>query len=779
MKINQILKEDAEPMDREFALVKKLGRLGERIVQNPRLWDRYDAAIDNDDTDWIIGLIQDGTGATASEVLKLADLFGEIGGGLGRIIDFAWAVKQGTWDKDFMNPYRAHRSQGLAEFSFDKDGGDDGAGDDPYKYPQPEHYDRSIDFFGRFEADHFDDEEFDKATGVFKGYWNDQEGRDQIAYFKFDNPRRTGDDDPGMGWYYEPQNESVVEGPDDSDDYYSLPQPYGDREEEFPMAQDTGFDVDDEAEDQHGLNEFAPDSGDDGEPDEEILRKLAAQWWSGTEQQMARAQQTLEALGWEIGPDESGDEDAGVYVYRIGDDDGRDTIAFGHSELSLDEGVTEMDSQGYTGSRDRKKTSKYGSRDHYDLGGPESTGRPLTAKQMMDRAHKEMMKSMSNDEKVDKGWRNPNIDEGAGNIGSAIKSLYQKIYNAGDDEVEYFYNDSPIFAQYWDEYEGDLDSIIAEVDPEELEVIKAELESYVDDANLAEGFVSYNQSLQAVSTQTEQELEQALNELLEAVATTQPAAPATTQQPAATAPAPTTPAAPAPTTPAAPAKPTVDPVQQKADDMEQKLLDRMGARFGLPPGSSMEQVEAAQQAYLDKNDPKAAAQYKQNMANIDAGNTAANKPVELAPKPAPAAAPTQQPAAAPTQDADFNAGLAAQKAGASPVEIMLAQPTIAGNQSLLDAIAPSLGLPAGSTADQLKAAAKQKYGGAKQPAPAAAPAAPVAESKPKEREADYGADYQDMVARVKKLAGLGPLKTVYDPQKRVYKNVPQAVQPKK
>ena len=51
--------------------------------------------------------------------------------------------------------------------------------------------------------------------------------------------------------------------------------------------------------------------------------------------------------------------------------------------------------------------------------------------------------------------------------------------------------------------------------------------------------------------------------------------------------------------------------------------------------------------------------------------------------------------------------------------------------------------------------------------------------KPEQPEADYGDDYQDMVARVKKLAGMGPLKTVYDPQKRVYKNVPTAVQPKK
>jgi len=46
-------------------------------------------------------------------------------------------------------------------------------------------------------------------------------------------------------------------------------------------------------------------------------------------------------------------------------------------------------------------------------------------------------------------------------------------------------------------------------------------------------------------------------------------------------------------------------------------------------------------------------------------------------------------------------------------------------------------------------------------------------------EADYGADYQDMVKRVKRLAGLGPLKTQYDPNRRVYKNMPTAVQPKK
>lgn len=35
------------------------------------------------------------------------------------------------------------------------------------------------------------------------------------------------------------------------------------------------------------------------------------------------------------------------------------------------------------------------------------------------------------------------------------------------------------------------------------------------------------------------------------------------------------------------------------------------------------------------------------------------------------------------------------------------------------------------------------------------------------------------MSRLKKLAGAGPMKTVWDPTKRVYKNVPTAVQPKK
>jgi hypothetical protein len=262
---------------------------------------------------------------------------------------------------------------------------------------------------------------------------------------------------------------------------------------------------------------------------------------------------------------------------------------------------------------------------------------------------------------------------------------------------------------------------------------------------------------------------------------------------------------PSATAPAAPAAPA-DPIQQKIDQMQQGLLDRMGKRFGLPPGSTMDQVNAAQQAHLDKTNPAVAKQFKQQMTDIDAGKkatpikygpAAATTPAPPPSMPAPGAtAPTAPPipgqaaattpATAPTAPADpslgrdFDAGLAAANKKQSPIAIMLAQPTISGNQQLVDVIAKSLNLPAGSTVEQVLAAddamnakAKNKY------APAAQPVAPVAEAKKKEKEADYGDDYQDMVARVKKLAGLGPLKTVYDPAKRVYKNVPTAVQPKK
>lgn len=51
-------------------------------------------------------------------------------------------------------------------------------------------------------------------------------------------------------------------------------------------------------------------------------------------------------------------------------------------------------------------------------------------------------------------------------------------------------------------------------------------------------------------------------------------------------------------------------------------------------------------------------------------------------------------------------------------------------------------------------------------------AADVRENKDEEQEADYNDEYQAMVKRVGKLAKEGPRKTVWDPEKRVYKTVP-------
>ena len=50
----------------------------------------------------------------------------------------------------------------------------------------------------------------------------------------------------------------------------------------------------------------------------------------------------------------------------------------------------------------------------------------------------------------------------------------------------------------------------------------------------------------------------------------------------------------------------------------------------------------------------------------------------------------------------------------------------------------------------------------------------------KEKVGNMDADkFDDALARMKKLAGAGPLKTVWDPAKRVYRNMPTAVQPRK
>jgi len=84
-----------------------------------------------------------------------------------------------------------------------------------------------------------------------------------------------------------------------------------------------------------GVNEFAPPGSNDGVPDEDrVLRQLAATWWcSPNDKEMWQAEKSLVLMGWEIGQDESGDSDAGAFIVRKGDENGKTYTSFGHTEL--------------------------------------------------------------------------------------------------------------------------------------------------------------------------------------------------------------------------------------------------------------------------------------------------------------------------------------------------------------------------------------------------------------------------------------------------------------
>ena len=173
---------------------------------------------------------------------------------------------------------------------------------------------------------------------MFKGYW----GSKQIAYFKFDNPARTGGNNPGMGWYYEPEssssdNSTAAPAVDNADER---------KQQELSMIRaflKSGNRPNPDSQigrlmKKHGmtgdLNEFAPpgsgDGGDDGFSDD-TLKRLAAQWWQGDED--PRVEQTLAAAGWEIGQDEGYDDTPGVFVVQTGDVNGRSYMSWPAPEL--------------------------------------------------------------------------------------------------------------------------------------------------------------------------------------------------------------------------------------------------------------------------------------------------------------------------------------------------------------------------------------------------------------------------------------------------------------
>ena len=82
-----------------------------------------------------------------------------------------------------------------------------------------------------------------------------------------------------------------------------------------------------------GLNEFAADSNDGGGEDD-ALRNYARMWWAGDEATQMQIERALAKMGWEIGEDEGGYDNGGVFVVRAGDVNGNSYTSWAAEDLT-------------------------------------------------------------------------------------------------------------------------------------------------------------------------------------------------------------------------------------------------------------------------------------------------------------------------------------------------------------------------------------------------------------------------------------------------------------
>ena len=428
------------------------------------------------------------------------------------------------------------------------------------------------------------------------------------------------------------------------------------------------------------INEFAPPGGDDREPnEEEILRQLAAQWWLGTEQQMAKAQQTLAAMGWEIGQNESGDDDAGVFLIRAGDANGNSYMAFNHSDLEdLAEGLTEMDKSQTPPGRDGSNDS--------DAGKKEYTAKATTAKKVAKDGEKILNKELNKKQGVAEEY------ELAG-VGVAYE-LGRRAYKQGMTIRDNPYS-ATREARKNDEWAKGL-------------------ERGKHDANDARHFrSSVREQAVAEDQLDEKSVSQAQFRTMAAAAH----------------------------------NPEFAKKVGISRDVAKEFhsADKSSNYKKLPDRTTEGWKDVVAGGALALGALGAGAQTMPNMnvQQVELANKYYNALVQRA---------TEDGRELDTRTLNF---LKAKAQDAAALKLQQASPQ------------KQQGFPTqGSERRVAKDAGQFESQG-------------MAEGKPKEKEADYGDNYQDMVARVKKLAGLGPLKTVYDPTKRVYRNVPTAVQPKK
>ena len=91
------------------------------------------------------------------------------------------------------------------------------------------------------------------------------------------------------------------------------------------------------------LREFAPDSNDDS-GEEDILHKYARMWWAGDEATQLKIEAALDRMGWEIGEDEGGYDNGGVFVVRAGDVNGDSYVSWAAEDLTEATGDQKFDS---------------------------------------------------------------------------------------------------------------------------------------------------------------------------------------------------------------------------------------------------------------------------------------------------------------------------------------------------------------------------------------------------------------------------------------------------
>ena len=82
------------------------------------------------------------------------------------------------------------------------------------------------------------------------------------------------------------------------------------------------------------LTEFAPDSNDGGGEDD-ALRNYARMWWAGDEATQMQIERALAKMGWEIGEDEGGYDNGGVFVVRAGDVNGDSYVSWPAEDLTV------------------------------------------------------------------------------------------------------------------------------------------------------------------------------------------------------------------------------------------------------------------------------------------------------------------------------------------------------------------------------------------------------------------------------------------------------------